>query len=566
MAEILGERSLPRALIVLILTALPFCAALGGDFLQWDDRMLLVDNQRWLGPDGWRWILVDSSGGDFGPYMPLTWLSYRLDHTIHGLDARSFLLTNVLLHGLAAIALMLAAARLLPLCSARLRARPALCRAASVVVALVWAVHPLRVEAVAWIAERREVLSGALLLTSLVVWLRHATAPTAWWRSRPWWGALVLYALAMLSKSTPMGWPLVLLLLDGWPLRRGVSRATIVEKLPFVLVAALVAAAAWAGQSDTGALAEITWPGRLVLGAHGAAFVVLKSALPVGLHTHYLRPIPFEASDTAFVVPALFAVACTVGAVACVRRVPAVAVACGGVLLLVAPVSGLVPIGSHAFADRYTYLAAFPLSLLAVGGGALALATRPRGAAGLAAVVVLALGVASAGLARTWRSTQTLFERVVAHEPDSWFAHFMLGSLAELRGDVALARAHYGAWVRLQDVPDAHVRRAAAQLQSGDAEGGVASLSRALELDPDHAAAHHVLGTYHALNGRTTEAESEWRTALAADPRLTATRVNLASLLLATGREAEAREHAQIALELEPNNERVQTLAQALGL
>jgi hypothetical protein len=551
-------------LVVLAAVALSFYGAFGGDFLHWDDRMLLVDNQRWLGPDGWRWMLLDSSGGDYGPYMPLTWLSYRLDHAFHGMDARGFLITNLALHALAAIALMEAASRLLPRCSGRLRERAALVHGGALAAALLWALHPLRVEAVAWIAERRDVLSGALLMASLLVWLRHATEESG--TRRAYWGALVLYALAMLSKSTPMGWPLVLLLLDVWPLRRGVTRATVVEKVPFAAVAALVAVAAWAGQADTGALAEISLPGRLVLGAHGAAFVALKSVLPIGLHTHYLRPIPFDAADTAFLIPAGLAVAGSVAVLTLARRVPALALAWASAVLLVAPVSGLVPIGSHAFADRYTYLAAIPLALLAAGGGAVALAARPRVAASIAAVAILSLGVASARLATTWRSTQVLFERVVAHEPDSWFAHFMLGSLAELRGEALLARAHYAAWVRLQDVPDAHVRLATAQLESGDAGGGVASLGRALELDPDHAAAHHVLGTYFALSGRTADAEREWRAALASDPGLLAARINLAALLQSTGREEEAKEHVRIALELAPANERAQALADSLGL
>ena len=546
--------------------ALSFDGALGGDVLQWDDRMLLGDNAHWLGADGWRWMLLDSSGGEFGPYMPLTWLSYRLDHVLHGMSARAFLVTNLCLHAVAALALLEAACRLLPLCSARLRDRPALVRGAALVAALIWAVHPLRVEAVAWIAQRRELLSGALLMISFAVWLDHVAARQSWARSRSYWTSLVLYALAMLSKSTPMGWPLVLLVLDVWPLRRGATRATLLEKVPFAVVAALVGAAAWLGQVDTGALGDITLPGRLVLGAHGAGFLAIKNVLPVGLHTHYLRPIPFDAGDPAFLVPALLAAAGTVAALALARRAPAVAVAWCCALLLVAPVSGLVPIGSHAFADRYTYLASIPLVLLAVGGGASLLAANVRAASVLSMAGVVLLGVGSALLAPTWRSTQFLFERVVAHEPDSWFAHFMLGSLAEQRGDTALAAAHYAAWVRLADVPDAHVRLATAQLEGGDESSGVASLSRALELDPEHAAAHHVLGTYFALSGRTADAEVEWRRALASDPNLVAARVNLAALLAQTGREDEAKEHARIALEAAPSNERVQALATSLGL
>ncbi len=523
--------------------------------------MLLVDNRQWLGPGGWRWIFFESAGSDFGPYMPLTWLSYRLGHAVHGLDARAFLLTNVLLHAFSAWALLAIGERLLPLCSERLRARPALARGAALAAALLWAVHPLRVEAVDWIAERRDVLCGAFLLASFWLWLRHVRG-----RRRAYWASVLLYAAALLSKSTPLAWPLVLLLLDAWPLRRSVTRRTLAEKIPLAVVAALVAAAAWAGQTDTGALADVSLPGRLVLGAHGAALLAIKSVLPVGLCAHYLRPIPFDAGDAAFLVPALLAVALTVVVFVRARRAPALAVAWCAALLLLAPVSGLVPIGSHAFADRYTYLAAIPLTLLVAGGGAAALAARPRAAATIAAVAVLLLGLFAAGLATTWRSTDALFERVLREDPQNWFAHYMLGALAEGRGDAAAARAHYRDWVCLTDAPDAHTHLGALQLAAGDDAAGLASARRALALDPGNAMAHQLVGVYLVRNGDPGGAERAWRRALTADPALVVAHVNLATLLSRTGRETEAAGHVRVALAAEPQDERARALASHLGI
>ena len=156
--------------LVLVAALLPFVGTFGHEFLAWDDRLLLVDNPRWR-EDGWlSWVLLDSAGGSFGPYQPLTWLSYRLDLALSGLDPVRFHATNVILHALSAVALLSLARAVLTAAVPALRSAPRARDGTAVLVALAWAVHPQRVEAVAWVTARRDVLAALLALLALRAW------------------------------------------------------------------------------------------------------------------------------------------------------------------------------------------------------------------------------------------------------------------------------------------------------------------------------------------------------------------------------------------------------------
>jgi len=594
-----------RALLfaVAVLAVVPFLPALTGEFLHWDDRMLLLDNPLWRGPDGWAWILFSSAGGDFGPYMPLTWLSYRFDMAIDGLNPIVFRATNLGLHAIAAAALFAVARRLLPVVSEELRSRRRLCLGASFAAAVIWAVHPLRVESVVWIAERRDVLSGALLLLSLRSWLDHVATrvtPGPFWRSGAWWTALVLYTASMLAKSTALGWPLLLLLLDRWPFRRRALRGLLLEKAPFVVVAALVGAAAWWGQVDSDALADVPLVGRAVLAAHAAGFLLLRTAMPVGLRAHYLRPTPFDPLDPVFLVPAALAVVVTAIIVVRALRSPAPAVAWCAALLLLAPTSGVIPIGSHAFADRYTYLPSIPLLLLVCGGGAALLGARTRVAGALAVTVVFALAPVTGRLSLLWQDTRSLFLRVVEVEPRNWVAHTLLGAVYEQDGDYeqavhwyreanalrstgesldrlawaewnvgnrALARATLEQALAAEHAPiSAHVHKGILAASDGDPAGAERAFRDALRIDPHHSMAHYNLAVALLRSQRAPEAERHLRAALDADPGYVAAMVALGDQLVGGGRTDEAKQWAARALDLRPGHPGAVRLAESVGL
>lgn len=548
------------------ITALVFLPVTGNRLLRWDDHANLVENTRWQGFDGDRivWMFTTTHKG---PYQPLSWLSYAVDHAIWGAgpaEPWGFYVTNLLLQALAAALLALCAWRLLPRAVPALAGRPAVLAWAAGGAAVLWACHPLRAESVAWATERRDVLSGVFLLGSLLAWLAHTeNRPDAsgWWRSRAWHFAFLLFACSLLSKATAMGWPLVLLLLDRWPLGRRGARALVAEKAPFLVASAALAVVAWMGQSATGAVvdtSDVSSIGRVVIAGHAAAFYLWKTLVPWGLQAHYQRGWPFDPWQTHLLL-GLFATAGLTLFAAARRNVnPVLFVSWSAYLLLLAPVCGLTLTGSHLVADRYSHQPAIVLSLLAAGAVAWAVARTPRilppGAAAVGAVLLLS-GVAWAGnlTARTWKDDATLWSAVLRHEPENWVAHEQLAAVAAQHGDIESSVEHLTrSLASLPGRPKALTNLAGHCLNLGRLEDAAKYAEAALVADRTFAPAWRVTGRLMERAGRHERAEEMYRKALDLDPRDVETLKDLAEHLHDRDRGAEAEEILRTILELDP--------------
>jgi hypothetical protein len=386
-------------------------------------------------------------------WLPLTWLSYALDATVWGLDGPGFHLTNVVLHAANAVLVGALAARLL-----RLRARSGAAWgradvASAVLAGMFWAVHPLRVESVAWVAERKDVLSGLLFLLALHAWLGavapRSGAPVV--RPRLAWyaGALAATVLAVLAKGTAMVIPAVLLLLDGYPLRRWSGLRTsprlVAEKLPFIGVALAGAImtllaqrpAMWSGSIDT-----VT---RLLVAAKALAVYILRTAWPVGLSPFYVHPGRVGLESPAYLAATVAVLVATALAWSVRRREPGWLALWGWHVVACLPVLGFVQVGLQETADRHTYLAGIaPAILLGVLARSVsersvrdARFARTWGAAlATACVVVLAaLGVASWRQTGFWSDDLALWTRVLELDPDAGVAYLYRSKALEASGD-----------------------------------------------------------------------------------------------------------------------------------
>src|SRR5215470_12655585 len=280
------------ALLVGVVTVLSFWPALDGQFLNWDDDENFVHNEgyRGLGPAQLRWMFTTSL---MGHYIPLTWVSLGLNYALSGLRPRGYLAGNLLLHALTAVLFFMVARRLLAAAS-RGRAPEGAVELGAAFAALVFAVHPLRVESVAWITERRDPLSGAFYLLSAWAWLRVVSDEDRMHRG---FQALSLgaFAAGLLSKASGVMLPVAFLLLDAYPLRRlGLGlRRLIGEKLPHLFLAAAGSGLAlWAVRQSTAVTSyEAYGPvARLAMTAYSLAFYPLKFLWPVGLSPMYELP------------------------------------------------------------------------------------------------------------------------------------------------------------------------------------------------------------------------------------------------------------------------------------
>lgn len=549
--------------LVVAASALAFLPTLGGEFLNWDDGINFVTNPgfRGLGPAQLRWMATTTL---LGHWVPMTWLSLGINYALGGLDPWGYHFGNVLLHAAAAVVFYAVARRLLA--SAWGASAPARALdAGAVFAALLFALHPLRVESVAWITERRDLLSGLFFLTAAWAYLRAvqvAPDPGSGWRAV----SLAAFAAALLSKASTLMLPAALLLLDVYPLGRRAQGwpALLREKIAYFALAVLAAAIAllalrsgWAMTSygDVGLL------GRAALMTYSFTFYPWKWVWPAGLSPMYELPVTVNP----FGWPFLFTLAAfpliTLALYAVRRRWPAGLAAWAYSALMVLPVSGAAHAGFQLAADRYSYLSGLGFAVLA--GGAIVLvqqaAASGRLRRGLAAVlmaaaaaVVLFLGAETWRQGRVWHDSETLWRWALSVDGECALCHNSLGSALALGAPsnpvaVAEAEAHFRRAIALRPERDEPYNNLAGALAlQGRLDESAAAFRAFLERRPNVASAAAALGGIYVKQGRFGDAVPFLRRALRLDPRLPGARRDL---IVALGREAEAAERQGNAVE-----------------
>jgi len=544
-----------------------FSASLRNEFVSWDDYANLVENPayRGLSPQHLRWMFTTFH---MGPYQPLSWLSLAVDHLVWGMNPRGYHLTNLLLHAVNA-ALLYAAIRAL-LARLPVAAPPGRLRTAAALGALFWAVHPLRVESVAWATERRDVLSGFFFLLTGITYLRAhpAAAPPS---HRGWLAPLGCFAASLLSKASGMTLPAVLLVLDVHPLRRVAAaagsrvalRRILAEKLPYAALALAAAVAAVIGQQRAQAMDFVNDHGlldRCVQAAFGLCFYVWKTLAPVRLSPLYLMEQPFDPLRPRYLVCAALVVGVTTLLIALRRRHPGWLAAWVAYAALAAPFLGFAQSGWQITADRYTYLATLPFSVLLAAG----LARLPAHAPGhrrwrhwamhaAVALVVLGLGAQSFRQTRVWHDGQSLWNHVLALDPENWLALNSRGKLYQERGDPIAARADYDRAIALYPgYSAAPYNRAMLRAEQGDIEGALADLEAALSARADFSEAYNNRGTILEQRGEIEAALRDYDAAIRSNPDSFGPRYNRALLLHRRGEHAAALRDLDTAIALRP--------------
>lgn len=562
-------RDLWVAVFLVLVTVVTFLPALAGAFLDWDDRENFLHNPnfRGLGLAQLRWMLTT---GLMGHWMPLTWLSLALDWTIWGLNPFGYHFTSLGLHAICAVLVYCLARRLLVLTAPSVA--PTVHALSAAVAALLFAVHPLRVESVAWITERRDVLAGVFFLGAVLAYLGRWN-PDGTARPRPrlhYLAMLALFAAALLSKAMSVSLPVVLLILDVYPLRRlGVSpRAWLsngaprvwLEKVPMVAMSVGATVTAVAINSGIGNLTSMERVGlldRLAISLYSLAFYPWKTLVPAGLSPMYELPNPLEPWRWPFVVAALAVAAITAAAIALSRRWPALPAAWAAYVVMTLPVAGLVQNGYQIAADRYTYLPCVPWALLA-GGGLVGLARRrPRfliPAVVLSMILVAFLATLSWRQTQIWRDTETLWRHALSIAPSA-VAHANLGLTLAGHNQWGEAIPHYHAALAIQPrYPDAWNNLGLALAEGGDLEGAERSLREAIRLKPRFSEAWSNLGFVRARRGETEPAAAAYREALRLRPDNADAQGNLGATLDAQGQGEEALVHLREAVRLRPES------------
>jgi tetratricopeptide (TPR) repeat protein len=553
----------------------------------------------------WSGIGWAFTNGPLGEWYPLSMLSHMLDCQLYGLRPAGHHLSNVLLHAGAAVTLFLVLWRmtggLWP----------------SALVAAVFALHPLHVESVAWVAERRDVLSGLLFMLTLGAYGEYVRHP----RSLARYLAVVgLFALGLMAKPMLVTLPALLLLLDFWPLARvgpahigaapgrwqtPVARSArpapfpwrvVVEKLP--LFALAVAMAVLTMSTHHKVPDPLTLPERFANAAVSCVAYLGQFLVPVGLSAFYPHP---EAGRPAWQVAAAVALllAISVAAVIGRRSYPYFFVGWFWNVGMLLPVLGLTYMGAQSRADRYTYLPQIGLSIAVVWGVMRLGATWParRWLFGIGSALVLAALLASSWRQTSfWQDDKTLWEHALACDPKNASAHLYLGAalehakdqsgavaqywlalerdssqrnihygtrahaqsylgdIADRKGDTGAAIAHYRQAVEsYPEAVAAHMKLANLLAKNGDFDEAMAEFQRSIELTPDDARIYSNRAMVLAGHGQTDEAIENCRKALAIDPNLGFAHSNFAALLAERGDVDEAITHLRRVIEIDPD-------------
>ena len=557
-------------LLIVVLTVLAFAGVLGNEFVNWDDDYVLVYNEeyRGLGLEQLQWMFTT---GFAGHYQPLTWLSFAIDSLVWGVEPVGFHVTNLLFHLVTAVGFFFVARRLLA------AALPRPCETsrlvAALVAALLFAVHPLRVESVAWATERRDVLSGAWLMLTLVCYLRATDPHRGSGRRLMLTLSVLCYVASVLSKASAVTLPVVLLLLDFYPLRRlrrsgdpaslATVRQLLWEKVPFLVLAVAVGGMALWAQAQPGALRTLTeHPVELRIGQafYGLAFYLGKSIWPAGLIPLYEQDPQATALDAPNILSAGIVVVLTLWFWILRRRAPALPVAWGAYVVFLLPVLGFAQSGPQLVADRYSYLSCMPWAV--VLGGAVALlwdrpSSHPRAVRALVSVGILVfvgvLTVLTRNQTRVWADSYTLWKTVIERAPDTGTAHANLAALFNRDGAFEDARKHSLTALRiLPGNRTAHIALARSAAELGDLATAEQHYRIAIDIRPSDTGRMIDLAYVKSRLGKPDEAEALFRHVVDLEPGSPTGYVNLASFLASRGREREARPYFEKALELDP--------------
>src|SRR5438046_1755245 len=487
--------------LVALVTFTAFWPALQNQFVDWDDSKNFVDNPQYRGLAGThlRWMATTFH---MGHYAPLTWMTLGLDHVLWGMNPLGYHLTSLLLQVANAVIFYVVVLQILTLALPRLADRGRALGASAGFAALVFAIHPQRVESVVWATERRDVLSGLFYLVTILVYLR-AYAREAPGR-RSYWLSVALFAFALLSKSMVVNLPVVLLILDVYPLRRlggslgwwsEPARRVYVEKIPFVLLAAAASAIALMAQFSihtVTSLAQLSVPGRLAVSVYGLSFYLWKTVAPVNLSPLYELPPAVNPWAPPFLLSYGLVLAITVLVLALRRRVPGLPAAWVTYIVVLLPVLGIFQSGSQIAADRYTYLAGPGWAILA-GAGLLSCwhATRFL-IPGCAVCLLVGLGVLTWNQVQVWHDSEKLWSHAAAIDPRSPVGQYSLGLALVRQGKLTEAIEHFKTALQIKpDYPDAHTNVGAALADQGKLAEAIDYYREALQSKPDDALAHY---------------------------------------------------------------------------
>jgi tetratricopeptide (TPR) repeat protein len=525
-------QSLAIGIGLVALTWAVFGQTFGHQFINYDDPLYVYDNPHVRTGLNWHGVVWAFTHVHSQNWHPLTTLSHMLDCQLFGLNPGAHHLVNVFWHTIAALLLFI----LLQQMTSRVWM--------SAFVATVFAIHPLRVESVAWIAERKDVLSGFFFMLTMMAYFNWTRTPTV----GRYVTMSILFACGLMAKPMLVTVPLVLLLLDYWPLGRFKESAIanlVIEKIPLLaLSAGSIVATLWAQNFALGSTDFLPLRWRIANALFSYFEYIRQMFWPIDLIPFYVHP-ENRLEPWRLILAIAVLIWVTGIAIARSRRNPYLIAGWLWYLIMLIPVIGIVQVGLQGHADRYTYLPQVGL-YIALAWMTLDLTKSWRARklilSSAASLTVAALSILSWKQTAHWRDTETLWRHTLAVTPDSDVAHAGLGGMLFVRGQIDESIEHYERALRLRDGNvAAHFGLGRALAAKHKTDAAIFHFQKALSIQPDFIAASNDLGVQLASKGEINDAITAWRQTLSFDPD-NADALNNIAWVRATAADAELRD------------------------
>jgi hypothetical protein len=501
-----------RFLIILIAAVVAACylPTLNNGFV-WDDNANFIENinYRGLSLSHLDWMFTTYHDAN---YHPLAWLTLGLDFVLWGMNPVGYHLTNIILHVINSILFYFLVVVFIRQTTIASNAGLAGVQIGAVFGALFFGIHPLRVETVAWISTRGDLLCGIFYILTIIAYVKMNDNKAADVRQKWFLLALLFFIFSLLSRAWGITMPLVLLILDIYPLRRfDFTNGSILsykkvlsEKIPFILLAFGAGALAFLAK-NRGSMQMVAGHGiidRFMQAAFGLCFYLWKTVVPIRLSPFYLLSKTFNPMETKYILSALSVLGITLGLTVMRRRWPWALTAWVCYAVIVFPLLGFVQSGFQIAADRYTYIACMPFGVLA-GVGVFRLWTACQGKRLFAAMTVtymglLVLSVMSFWQTRIWYDNATFLDHILKLDPGNYIACYDRGLLHDKQGDLAAALADYTNVIHLDpEHGKAYNNRGILRDSQGDAAGAMEDFNTAIRLAPYSPEAYANRGMLH---------------------------------------------------------------------
>lgn len=517
------------------------------DFISYDDENYVNENnivKQGITIDGLVWAFTTKHQGN---WHPLTWLSHMLDCQLFGLNAGWHHITNLLLHIINAILLF----ALLKQMTGKLWR--------CFFVAAVFALHPLHVESVAWIAERKDVLCTLFWILTIAAYLNYAKLHTISWYTL----SLFTFALGLMAKPMLVTLPFVLLLLDYWPLGRLQPTKTyqiVREKVPFFILSAISSVITIIAQQHTGALSslEVIPPVTRIANTFISYMKYIEKMFwPGGLAVFYPHPLN-KVSILQAAAALLLLLFISILVLRLTRNHKYLAVGWLWYLGTLVPVIGLIQVGDQAYADRYTYIPLIGLFII-IAWGVPELLSKWQYQKSVIIILMIISLCASAVCTRLqvgyWRNSMALFEHTLEVTENNHLAHCVLALYLHKQQEIDKAAEHNLKALRIKpQYPQALLFRGTILLEEDKIDEAIDLYNQALQIKPDYAEAHYNLGIAYFKKGNIDEAHKFWSRTIQLDPMKNQAYTNLGSILDEQGKTEQAIKYWMKAIQLNPDD------------